>query len=60
MHSDRYVTKQMARVLSGQKIQGSTDYLELNAGAFVCPIRRESDCRNLNFLCGIYRKRAQG
>ncbi|XP_069100899.1 peroxisomal acyl-coenzyme A oxidase 1-like [Argopecten irradians] len=54
----RYLLKQIAKALTGQQTTGITQYLSMNEGSYVCPLQRPADCRNVEFLCEIYKKRA--
>ncbi|OWF34664.1 peroxisomal acyl-coenzyme A oxidase 1-like [Mizuhopecten yessoensis] len=54
----RYLLKQIAKALTGQQTTGTTEYLTMNEASYICPLQKPVDCRNPDFLCEVYKKRA--
>ncbi|XP_060076882.1 peroxisomal acyl-coenzyme A oxidase 1-like [Ylistrum balloti] len=54
----RYLVKQIAKALTGQRTTGTTEYMNMNETSYICPLQKPGDCRNVDFLCELYQKRA--
>ena len=50
--------KQIAKVVTGQNVEGSSAYLSIDPQSFTCPIQNPEDCFNLTYLCDVFKNRA--
>jgi len=50
--------KQIAKVMTGQIVQGTSAYLNTDPHSYNCPLQTLEDCLNVNFLCDIFKNRS--
>ena len=50
--------KQVAKVMTGQIVQGTSAYLNTDPHSYNCPLQTLEDCLNVNYLCDIFKNRS--
>ena len=55
---NRYLMKQVAKVMTGQIVQGTSAYLNTDPHSYNCPLQTLEDCLNVNYLCDIFKNRS--